>query len=164
MTLFYDTQSLFIRASTKILRNPILLMVSLLTPLLFLLLFSQLLQKLTSLPGAYWQLSDILDSRNIGNECCHRFVPVRHVNCKRCKPRISPENAPDPDQQTGNPAWSVSNRPTGGDSPIHNNNRHCINTRASYLFRSSRSFTYFPRHYHFRFSLVRPDVMGRFDN
>ena len=51
MTLFYDTQSLFIRASTKILRNPTLLLVSLLTPLLFLLLFSQLLQKLTSLPG-----------------------------------------------------------------------------------------------------------------
>ena len=51
MTLFYDTQSLFIRGITKIIRNPTLLFVNLLTPLLFLLLFSQLLQKLTSLPG-----------------------------------------------------------------------------------------------------------------
>lgn len=36
---------------TKIIRNPTLLFVNLFTPLLFLLLFSQLLQKLTSLPG-----------------------------------------------------------------------------------------------------------------
>jgi ABC-2 type transport system permease protein len=39
------------RALTKIVRNPTLLFVNLFTPLLFLLLFSQLLQKLTSLPG-----------------------------------------------------------------------------------------------------------------
>jgi ABC-2 type transport system permease protein len=32
-------------------RNPILLFVNLITPLLFLLLFSQLLQKLTTIPG-----------------------------------------------------------------------------------------------------------------
>jgi ABC-2 type transport system permease protein len=51
MTLFYDTQALFTRALTKIVRNPTLLFVNLFTPLLFLLLFSQLLQKLTSLPG-----------------------------------------------------------------------------------------------------------------
>jgi len=51
MTVFYDTQSLFTRALTKIVRNPTLLFVNLFTPLLFLLLFSQLLQKLTSLPG-----------------------------------------------------------------------------------------------------------------
>jgi ABC-2 type transport system permease protein len=51
MTLFYDTQSLFTRALTKIVRNPTLLFINLFTPLLFLLLFSQLLQKLTSLPG-----------------------------------------------------------------------------------------------------------------
>jgi ABC-2 type transport system permease protein len=51
MTLLYDTQSLFTRALTKIVRNPTLLFVNLFTPLLFLLLFSQLLQKLTSLPG-----------------------------------------------------------------------------------------------------------------
>ncbi|MGD0449690.1 MAG: ABC transporter permease [Candidatus Bathyarchaeia archaeon] len=51
MALFYDTQSLFTRALTKIIRNPTLLFVNLFTPLLFLLLFSQLLQKLTSLPG-----------------------------------------------------------------------------------------------------------------
>jgi ABC-2 type transport system permease protein len=51
MTLLYDTQSLFSRALTKILRNPTLLFINLFTPLLFLLLFSQLLQKLTSLPG-----------------------------------------------------------------------------------------------------------------
>lgn len=51
MNLWYDTQSLFIRALIKIIRNPTLLFVNLFTPLLFLLLFSQLLQKLTSLPG-----------------------------------------------------------------------------------------------------------------
>jgi ABC-2 type transport system permease protein len=51
MAFFYDTQSLFTRALTKIVRNPTLLFVNLFTPLLFLLLFSQLLQKLTSLPG-----------------------------------------------------------------------------------------------------------------
>jgi len=39
------------RALTKIVRNPTLLFVNLFTPLLFLLLFSQLLEKLTSLPG-----------------------------------------------------------------------------------------------------------------
>jgi ABC-2 type transport system permease protein len=51
MTLFYDTQSLFTRALTKMVRNPTLLFINLSTPLLFLLLLSQLLQKLTSLPG-----------------------------------------------------------------------------------------------------------------
>lgn len=51
MTLFYDTQSLFTRGLTKIIRNPTLLFVNLFTPLLFLLLLSQLLQKLTTLPG-----------------------------------------------------------------------------------------------------------------
>jgi ABC-2 type transport system permease protein len=51
MTLFYDTRSLFARALTKTVRNPTLLFVNLFTPLLFLLLFSQLLQKLTTLPG-----------------------------------------------------------------------------------------------------------------
>jgi ABC-2 type transport system permease protein len=51
MTLLYDTQSLFTRALTKIVRNPTLLFINLFTPLLFLLLFSQLLEKLTSLQG-----------------------------------------------------------------------------------------------------------------
>jgi ABC-2 type transport system permease protein len=51
MAILYDTQSLFMRALTKIVRNPTLLFVNLFTPLLFLLLFSQLLEKLTSLPG-----------------------------------------------------------------------------------------------------------------
>jgi ABC-2 type transport system permease protein len=51
MTLLYDIQSLFTRATTKIIRNPTLLFINLFTPLLFLLLFSQLLQKLTTLPG-----------------------------------------------------------------------------------------------------------------
>ena len=56
MAIFYDTQSLFTRALTKIVRNPTLLFVNLFTPLLFLLLFSQLLQKLSvtaSLSGNY---------------------------------------------------------------------------------------------------------------
>ncbi len=51
MTLLYDTRSLAGRALTKIVRNPTLLFINLFTPLLFLLLFSQLLQKLTILPG-----------------------------------------------------------------------------------------------------------------
>lgn len=51
MTLFYDIQSLFTRALTKIVRNPTLLFINLFTPLLFLLLFSQLLQKLSLFLG-----------------------------------------------------------------------------------------------------------------
>ena len=51
MTLFYDIQSMFIRALTKIVRNPILLFINLFTPLLFLILFSQLLQKLGTFLG-----------------------------------------------------------------------------------------------------------------
>jgi ABC-2 type transport system permease protein len=51
MTLFYDTRSLFTRALTKTVRNPTLLFINLFTPLLFLLLFSQLLQKLTTFSG-----------------------------------------------------------------------------------------------------------------
>lgn len=51
MTLLYDTQSMFIRAITKIVRNPTLLFVNLFTPLLFLILFSQLLQKLGTFLG-----------------------------------------------------------------------------------------------------------------
>jgi ABC-2 type transport system permease protein len=52
MVFFYDTQSLFIRYLTKLFRNPILLATNLGTPLLFLVLFSQLLTKLSIfLPG-----------------------------------------------------------------------------------------------------------------
>ena len=51
MTLFYDSQSLFIRAFTKLWRNPTLLFINLFQPLLFLLLFSQLLQKLSVFLG-----------------------------------------------------------------------------------------------------------------
>lgn len=45
MTFFYDTASLVRRYLTKLVRNPSLLGTNLLTPLLFLLLFSQLLTK-----------------------------------------------------------------------------------------------------------------------
>lgn len=51
MAILYDTQSFFIRALTKIIRNPTLLFVNLFTPVLFLLLFSQLLQKLSVFLG-----------------------------------------------------------------------------------------------------------------
>lgn len=51
MTLLYDTESLLQRYLTKLVRNPILLATNLLTPLLFLILFSQLLQKLSVFPG-----------------------------------------------------------------------------------------------------------------
>ena len=45
MTLLYDTRSLVERYFTKLVRNPTLLGTNLVTPLLFLLLFSQLLTK-----------------------------------------------------------------------------------------------------------------------
>jgi ABC-2 type transport system permease protein len=52
LTFFYDTQSLLTRYLTKLFRNPTLLATNLGTPLLFLILFSQLLQKLSIfLPG-----------------------------------------------------------------------------------------------------------------
>lgn len=51
MTLYYDTRSLFTRALIKMVRNPTLLFVNLISPLLFLLLFSQLLEKLTMFSG-----------------------------------------------------------------------------------------------------------------
>ena len=51
MTLFYDTRSLLERYLTKLVRNPTLLATNLITPLLFLFLFSQLLQKLSVFPG-----------------------------------------------------------------------------------------------------------------
>ncbi len=52
MAFLYDTQSLFQRYLIKLFRNPTLLGTNLFTPLLFLLLFSQLLQKFSLfLPG-----------------------------------------------------------------------------------------------------------------
>jgi ABC-2 type transport system permease protein len=51
VTLLYDTESLFQRYFTKLVRNPTLLITNLATPLLFLLLFSQLFQKLGEFPG-----------------------------------------------------------------------------------------------------------------
>ena len=51
MTLFYDVESIFERHLTKLVRNPTLLATNLVTPLLFLFLFSQLLQKLSVFPG-----------------------------------------------------------------------------------------------------------------
>lgn len=51
-TIFYDTSSLFQRYFIKLVRNPTLLATNLITPLFFLLLFSQLLQKFSIfLPG-----------------------------------------------------------------------------------------------------------------
>ena len=51
MTLLYDTQSLFNRYLTKVVRNRTLLVTNILTPVLFLIFFSQLLQKLSVFPG-----------------------------------------------------------------------------------------------------------------
>jgi len=51
MTLFYDSRTLFERHVTKLLRNPTLLATNLVTPILFLVLFSQLLQNLSMFPG-----------------------------------------------------------------------------------------------------------------
>ena len=51
MTLLSDTRYIFIRYLKKLVRTPILLFFSLFQPLLFLLLFTQLLTKLGSFPG-----------------------------------------------------------------------------------------------------------------
>lgn len=51
MSLGYDTVSLLTRYLTKIWRNPTLMATNLATPLLFLVLFSQLLTKLSEFPG-----------------------------------------------------------------------------------------------------------------
>jgi len=45
LTLLYDTESLLQRYMTKLVRNPTLLATNLITPLIFLVLFSQLFQK-----------------------------------------------------------------------------------------------------------------------
>jgi len=57
MTILYDTQSLLERYMTKLIRNPTLLATNLVTPVIFLVLFSQLLTKfgefIPSTPGGY---------------------------------------------------------------------------------------------------------------
>jgi ABC-2 type transport system permease protein len=51
MTFFYDSRTIFERHVTKLVRNPTLLATNLVTPILFLVLFSQLLQNLSLFPG-----------------------------------------------------------------------------------------------------------------
>jgi ABC-2 type transport system permease protein len=51
MTLLSDTKYMFIRSLKKLVRNPILLFFSLFQPILFLLLFTQLLTNLANVPG-----------------------------------------------------------------------------------------------------------------
>ena len=51
MTLLSDTRYIFIRYLTKLVRTPILLFFSLFQPILFLVLFTQLLGKLSNFPG-----------------------------------------------------------------------------------------------------------------
>lgn len=51
MTLFSDTRYLFVRYLKKLIRNPILLFFSLFQPIIFLLLFTQLLGRFSSVPG-----------------------------------------------------------------------------------------------------------------
>jgi ABC-2 type transport system permease protein len=51
MSMMYDVSSLFRRYLTKLVRNPTLLATNLITPVLFLILFSQLLGKLGEFPG-----------------------------------------------------------------------------------------------------------------
>ena len=60
MTLLYDVQSLLQRYLTKLVRNPTLLATNLLTPLLFLFLFSQLLTKFSVFPGVSGSYLDYL--------------------------------------------------------------------------------------------------------
>jgi ABC-2 type transport system permease protein len=51
MTLLSDTRYLFVRYMKKLIRNPILLFFSLFQPIIFLLLFTQLLGSFSSIPG-----------------------------------------------------------------------------------------------------------------
>jgi len=51
LAFLFDVQTVFARHMRKLVRNPILLGTNLVTPLLFLFLFSQLLQKLSVFPG-----------------------------------------------------------------------------------------------------------------
>ncbi len=53
MTLFSDTRYLFIRYLKKLVRNPILLFFSLFQPIIFLLLFTQLFSKFSTLPDFF---------------------------------------------------------------------------------------------------------------
>ncbi len=51
MTLLSDTGYIFVRYMKKLIRNPILLFFSLFQPIIFLLLFTQLLSRFSSIPG-----------------------------------------------------------------------------------------------------------------
>ena len=51
MTLLSDTRYLFVRYLKKLIRNPILLFFSLVQPIIFLLLFTQLFERFANLPG-----------------------------------------------------------------------------------------------------------------
>jgi ABC-2 type transport system permease protein len=51
MTLLSDTRYLFVRYLKKLVRNPILLFFSLFQPIIFLVLFTQLLTNLSNIPG-----------------------------------------------------------------------------------------------------------------
>lgn len=53
MSLLSDTYHLFIRALMKVVRNPILLFFSLLQPIIFLVLFTQLFSKFAAVPGLF---------------------------------------------------------------------------------------------------------------
>jgi len=53
MSLASDTYHLFIRALKKVLRNPILLFFSLLQPIIFLVLFTQLFSRFAAVPGLF---------------------------------------------------------------------------------------------------------------
>jgi len=60
VALLYDIQSLLVRYLTKLVRNPTLLATNLVTPLLFLFLFSQLLTKFSVFPGVSGNYLDYL--------------------------------------------------------------------------------------------------------
>jgi ABC-2 type transport system permease protein len=51
MTLLSDTRYLFVRYLKKLIRNPILLFFSLVQPIIFLLLFTQLFERFANIPG-----------------------------------------------------------------------------------------------------------------
>jgi ABC-2 type transport system permease protein len=51
MTLFSDTRYIFVRYLKKLVRNPILLFFSLFQPIIFLVLFTQLLTRISNFPG-----------------------------------------------------------------------------------------------------------------
>ncbi len=162
MTLFYDIRSLSGRALTKIIRNPTLLFVNLFTPLLFLLLFSQLLQKLADPAGGHRQLPRISYPRHPCVERCHGRVPLRHVDSQRYQFRVPSKDASDTGPSRGHLARPIVDGHAGTGDPVDHNNRGRDTARSDGRDRDRRALAHFRDRRLFRPGLVRAFVRCRY--